>query len=266
MQIITMATLKGGSGKTLNTFNIAGVLAETKKILLIDVDPQCNLSFNCGVDITDRNALTIRDIFNNTPRNQPKAEEVIIHSPIAELPNLDIIPSSILLFETEMKIFNKGNREHILETFIQNNQDILENYDYIIIDTNPSMSIININAFYIADKIILSSDVSTNSINGAELFCQLWDEKREELNRDDNIAALIICNLDKRANLGKDLIEYAQSEPFSKDLVLQTVIPATVKLKDTEINHKPINILYPKTDIKLTFDKIVNELKERKVL
>ena len=70
-----------------------------------------------------------------------------------------------MLFRTEMNMANKTNREHILEFFINNNHDYLENYDYILIDTNPSMSIININAFYVADKIILTSDVSTNSIN-----------------------------------------------------------------------------------------------------
>ena len=53
MKIITMATLKGGAGKTINTFNISGILAESNKILLIDVDPQCNLSSNCGMDVSD---------------------------------------------------------------------------------------------------------------------------------------------------------------------------------------------------------------------
>lgn len=266
MKIITMATLKGGSGKTINTFNLAGLVAEENKVLLIDVDPQCNLSNNCGIDVSDRNMLTIRDVFHNTPKSQPKAEDIIIKQPIEELPMLDIIPSSILLFETEMKIYNTGNREHILENFINNNMDKIGEYDYIFIDTNPSMSLTNINAFYIADSIIISSDVSINSINGAELFCQLWDEKREELYKDDNIAAMIICNYDKRTNLGKDLIEYTHAASFSKNLVLDTIIPATVKLKDTETNHKPVNVLYPNENIKFAFDGVVSELKGRAVL
>ena len=62
MKIITMATLKGGAGKTMNTFNIAGILAEKHRVLLIDVDPQCNLSNNCGVDIADPDLKTVRDI------------------------------------------------------------------------------------------------------------------------------------------------------------------------------------------------------------
>ena len=266
MKIVTMATLKGGSGKTMNTFNIAGILAESKKVLLIDVDPQCNLSSNCGVDVADVNLKSVKDIFDNLPKSQPTAQDIIFKSPISELPNLDIIPSSILLFKTEMSMANKTNREHILEFFINNNKEYLEQYDYIMIDTNPSMSVININAFYVADRIILSSDISTNSINGAELFCSLWDERREELYKTDNIAALIICNYDRRANLSKNLVAYTSGASFSQDLVIQTVIPTTVKLKNTEVEHQPVNLLYPKDEIRKIYDDIILELQEKGVL
>lgn len=266
MKIITMGTLKGGAGKTINLFNIASIIAETSKVLLIDVDPQCNLSFDCGVDITKRNVLTVRDIFSNTYKAQPSAEQIIIKSPVQELPNLDIIPSSILLFKTERKIQSVSNREHILENYIKDNIDTFEQYDYIFIDTNPSMSITNLNAFYIADEIILSSDVSTNSINGAELFCELWDEYREELRKEDNIAAIIISNYDKRTKLGKELITYTKQANFSKELVLDAIIPSTVKLKDCEVRHKPVNILHPDTDICKAFREVVKELKDREVL
>lgn len=266
MKIITMGTLKGGAGKTINLFNIAGILAETHRVLLIDIDPQCNLSFDCGVDITNRDTLTIRDIFNNTPKNQPSAKKVIMKGVIKELPNLDIIPSSILLFETERRVFNVGNREHILENFIKNNIDELDEYDYIMIDTNPSMSLVNINAFYVADEIIISSDMSTNSVNGAELFCQLWDEHREELMKEDNISALIISNYDKRTKLGKELIKHTKQADFSRDLVLDSIVPSTVKMKDCEIQHKPVNILYKNEEICLIYKKVVKELFDREVL
>ena len=273
MKIITMATLKGGSGKTMNTFNIAGILAENHKVLLIDVDPQCNLSSNCGIDVSEVGILTIRDIFEKYSYNeQPKAQDVIVKSPIEELPNLDIIPSSILLFEVEEKITLLEGRSFILKNFFKRNKEYLNRYDYVLIDTNPSMSVFNINACYIADSIIISSDVSTNSINGAELFCSLWDAKRNQINqtadtpKEDNIAALIIGNYDKRTNLSKELIEYVHTAEFSKDMVLETLIPATVKLKDTEVDHKPINIRHPKENIRTYYDNIISELLERGIL
>lgn len=267
MKIITFATLKGGSGKTMNAFNIAGVLAESHKILLIDVDPQCNLTSNCGINSTLDGLVTIRDIFANFSETQPTPDEVICKSPIKDLPNLDIIPSSIMLFETEMNLVSIAGRENFLTYYIEDNKDFFEeNYDYIIIDTNPSMSIVNINAFVVADSIILSSDVSTNSISGAKLFCDLWGNKRKPLRKKDNIAALILCNYDKRTNLGKSLIEYSSDAEFSKDLVLKTVVPSTVKLKNTEVEHQTVNLLYPKDEIRKVYDDIISELRERGVL
>lgn len=267
MKIVTMATLKGGSGKTMNTFNISGILAEDKRVLLIDVDPQCNLSSNVGIDVSDPDISTVRDIFGNLPENQPAPEQIIFKSPIKGLPNLDIIPSSIMLFETEMNMVNATGRENFLKYYIDDNRGYLENnYDYILIDTNPSMSIINVNAFYVSDKIVLTSDVSTNSISGAELFCSLWKSKRKSLRKEDNIAALIICNYDKRTNLGKSLIDYTSAASFSQDIVLKTVIPSTVKLKNTEVEHKPVNLLYSKDKIRKVYDGIISELKEKGVL
>ena len=77
---------------------------------------------------------------------------------------------------------------------------------------------------------------------------------------------MILCNRDKRANLGNELIEYSSSADFSKDLVLNTVVPSTVKMKNTEVEHQPVNLLYPKDEIKKVYDDIVAELKERGVL
>lgn len=266
MKIITMGTLKGGAGKTMNTFNIAGIVAEDKKVLLLDVDPQCNLSSNCGIDITNRETYSIKDVFENPVSSQPAPEDIIIKSPIEDLPNLDIIPSSIFLFRTEKNLYAKGDRERILQKYLQRHNDVFNTYDYIIIDTNPSMSFTNTNAFLVADEIILSCDVSSNSITGAELFCELWDETREELGIDDNISAMIVSNYDGRSNLAKDLSEYTQTTAFSKDIVLETVVSTTVKLKETEAMHLPINILSPSHKACTQYRNIVNELREREVL
>lgn len=264
-----MATLKGGSGKTMNTFNISGILAETSKVLLIDIDPQCNLTSNCGVDTSNLDIKTVKDIFENLPKDQPTAEEVIFKSPIPELPNLDLIPSSILLFKTEEQISNRRNNEHILENFIKKNDKYLNQYDYIMIDTNPSMSLININGFFIADSIVLSSDISSNSISGAELFCALWEDTREQMDqREDNVRALILCNVDKRSKLIEEVSGYINSDAYSipNDIIVNTIIPMTVKLKNTEIEHQPVNLLYPKDTIRTTYDSVISELKDKGVL
>lgn len=262
---IVFGTLKGGAGKTMNAFNIGGLLAEKKKVLLIDVDPQCNLTNNCGVDITDRNSLSIKDIFENNPKEQPKADDIIVKAPIEELPKLDIIPSSIFLFQTESTLYTKADRVGILQKYMKSQANVFDTYDYIIIDTNPSMSFININAFVIADHIILSCDVSNNSLTGAELFCQLWDERRDELGIEDNIDALLISNYDGRSNLAKDLVEFTGTGTL-KDLILKSMISNTVKLKECEVAHKPINVYSPKHKACEQYRAVIKELKKGGVL
>lgn len=273
-KIITFATLKGGAGKTMNLFNLAGVMAgRGKKVLLIDVDPQCNLSANCGIDVADMGFITVKDIFAKYQvTEQPKAKDVTIKSPIKGLPTLDIIPSSIMLFNVEEGITILEGKTRILKNFINRNKNALQDYDYIFIDTNPSMSVFNINAFYVADAIIISTDVSSNSISGAELFCGLWDAKREQINetaearKEDNIEALLIGNYSKRSNLSKELLEYVHIANFSKDIILNTIIPATVQLKDTEVNHSPINILHKGSKAHQAYEDLADELIRKEIL
>ena len=273
-KIITFATLKGGAGKTMNLFNLAGVVAARgRNVLLIDVDPQCNLSANCGIDVADMGFTTVKDIFAKyKATEQPKAKDAIIRHPISELENLDIIPSSILLFNVEDDITLLEGRTKILKSFINRNKKDLQPYDYIFIDTNPSMSVFNINAFYAADAIIISTDVSSNSISGAELFCGLWDAKREQINetadirKEDNIEAILIGNYSKRSNLSKELLEYVHAADFSRDIILDTIIPATVKLKETEVSHMPINLLHKGDKAHQAYENLANELLRKGIL
>ena len=150
MKVIAFGTLKGGTGKTTVAFNVGGILAEEHKVLFIDVDPQANLSDNAGVDTTDQTGATIRDVFGDW--KETKADDVITKSPIWQLPNMDIIASHIRLTATEHQLVSAPGRERILQKWMERNKDVLSQYDYIILDTNPSMGIVNQNAFMTADR------------------------------------------------------------------------------------------------------------------
>lgn len=265
--ICCFATLKGGAGKTMNVFNVAGILAEKNNVLVVDVDPQCNLSLDCGIDIATTGTYSVKEIYEKLPKEQPHPSKVVVKNTIKELPKLDVIPSSIFLFQTEKEMSVRGDRERILEKYFKKHSDFFSQYKYILFDTNPSMSYVNINALLLADNIILSCDVSNNSVTGAELFCSLWDSTREDLGEEkDNVTAMLISNYDGRSALAKDLISYSKEQAFSKDIVLKNFISSTVRLKETEINHKPINILYPKHNACEQYRAVVQELKKREVL
>ncbi|MCL2426493.1 MAG: ParA family protein [Oscillospiraceae bacterium] len=262
MKTVTIGTLKGGTGKSSTLFNLAGLIAEQHKILLIDCDPQTNLSLNCGVDITAKGIKTVKNIFDD----DATAQEVIFKNPIKELVNIDIIPSSITLTATELQIVSRAGRENILYNFILDNQAILNEYAYILIDTSPSMGIVNQNAFFVADSVILVSDVSINGIQGAELFIELWGNARKYLRKTDNVKALVLNNFDKRIKLSGELMDYCKENESIKNIVLENVIPASVQVKNTEIEHKPINLIHKNAAIHKAYKDVAQELQKRGVL
>lgn len=275
--IIVFATLKGGTGKTSTAFNIAGEIAATgKKVLLADFDAQANLTTNVGIDITEANYYSISNIFEDrtiTP------EKVITKHPIPELPTIDIIPSMIRLIQTEATILmNAASRERLFYNWIKRNEEALSEYDYMILDTNPSMSVLNKNAFYAADHIVLVSDVDKNSIQGCEVFCALWEADRADLDKEDNVSAILVNNCDIHTNVAQGVIEYYQEDEYFSLRLIKQYIPSTVKFKDTNAMHKPLNVLYPKPSYKpdgspdalekakLALKAVVNELTERGIL
>lgn len=264
MKVIAFGTLKGGTGKTTVAFNIGGILAEEHKVLFIDVDPQCNLSDNAGVDTADQDGATIRNVFDNP--NKVTAAEVITSEPLWQLPNLDIISSHIRLTATELQLVSTPAREKILKKWIAKNKEALEQYDYIILDTNPSMGVVNQNAFMAADSIILISDVSKKAIQGAQLFTYLWGEICESMDVEDNTKALILNNCDKRIGLTANIKEYYRDDEEFGKILMESTIPSRVDVKNTETQYLPINLTAPNSDACEAFRTVVSELKQREVL
>lgn len=263
MRTIAFGTLKGGTGKTTVAYNIAGILAEEHRVLLVDVDPQANLSDNAGIDTTDQDARTIKDVFEN-PKGT-RAEDIIAKAPMWQLPNLDIIPGHIRLTAMEKKLVVTTGREYILKRWFEMNHDVLGQYDYILLDSNPSMGTVNENAFLVADSIVLVSDVSRKAVQGAELFVYLWGESREELNIPDNVKALVINNSDKRIALSRQLEDYYREDDEFGKLLMDTVIPSRVDIKNTELKYLPINITAPNSDSCDAFRDLVSELIRKEV-
>lgn len=266
MKVITYATLKGGTGKTMTTFSTAGILAERKnKVLIFDADPQANITSNLGIDETQEGFIGIQEIFEN-----PKFDvnKLIIRSPIEELPTLDIIPSSVFLTATETKIISLAGREFLLRNYIRKNADIFEKYDYIMFDTNPNMGIVNQNVFLVSDAIILITIPGKNGLKGAELFEALWGDIIDRLGMKNNIKGLLINMLDQRLKLQKEFIEYCLDEEDIDEedirkILFKAIIPKNAKLAETEIEVRPIN-MYDKLSSGYTaYNKFVDELLER---
>lgn len=256
-KIAAFATLKGGTGKTMTAFNVSGILAEKHKVLMIDCDPQCNLSSNAGVDITDPDEPSIRTVFDDGKTNPLN---ITIPGVIDDLPNLDIIPSSLYLIETEMNMISRSGRENLLSNWFKRNKEHFDRYDYIIIDTNPSMGLVNQNVFVCANSINLVTDVGHNAKLGANAFIYLWEKRREDLQLDDNIRSLIVNNYDKRIGLSGDFIEDILDSEGLMDLFVLPVIPSRVLIKDTEGKMKPINLISKRSEGLIAYRTLVENL------
>ena len=263
MKVVAVGTLKGGTGKTTVLFNVAGVLAKKYKVLLIDIDPQCNLSAACGVNIANKKRLSSRDIFRDDVDVTP--EDIVVKQPIKELPNLDVIPSHMLMTAIEFFMVNRSAREWVLENYINDNKEFFDLYDYVLIDTNPSMGIVNQNAFTVADSIFLVTDISEDGIVGAELFSYLWEGIRKALRKPDNIKALVINNADRRISLTKELKEYCEDSDELLSLLVDDTIYAKAIYKDARISHLPVNVISGGREATKDVEAVVNGLFEKGV-
>lgn len=269
MKITTFGTLKGGVGKTMLCFNIGGILAQIGyKVLIVDNDLQGNLTNNIGIDRTLKEMYTMYDIYN-TDHHQPSPEKIVYQRPNTRVPNLDLIPSSIFMHRAELKLSNVTGREVILKNYIEDNRDFFSQYQHILIDTNPSMSIVNQNAFFASDTILLVSDVSMNSLEGAQLFIALWEESRSRLRLPDNVKGFIINDFDTRTRLSSDFLEYIKTADDLDDIrsiMLETIIPRTVRITESELAAVPINIYDVYSKGCAAISSLTAELLEKNIL
>lgn len=262
MKIIAFGTMKGGTGKTTLAYNLGGLLAKRGRVLLWDLDPQCNLSQSAGMDINTRDVYTTKDVFDR-PETPP--EKIAVQ--LADLSeDLWIMPGSIDLTLTEATLPSKAGRELILRYYIEDNIEFFHQFDYILFDTNPSMSNVNQNGFVAADSIVLVSDVSLHSIRGAELFMYLWEDIRRSLRLPETIKALVLNNYDSRTKLAGELMEFCSEKDNLRDLVIPTVIPSRVAMKHTAIECKPISHLYERSDLVPVFRQVLDDLRGKGVI
>ena len=256
MKVISFATLKGGTGKSMITFNVAGALAERgKKVLCIDGDPQANLSSKL---CQSNQEGTLMDVF--------EFEDVKPSSVIkgTHIENIDAICTNINMTQTEFKLVTIPGRELILENFIEDNKSFFEaNYDYILIDTNPSFSVINQNVFLASDGIILVNDPSLDSLNGSKTFIQLWGQVLKRLRRPDNIKGFLINQYMKRRNIFEEFVDHCSQDEIIGKLLFKSLIPHTVKFAEANMENKTINIYDKKSDASIMLSEFVDELIER---
>lgn len=257
MKIITVAALKGGVGKTNFVFNLSTILSLKKqKVLLIDLDPQGNLSryFKISTQESKSKKLFLQNI-------KILNDEIIVSWNYKNI-NIDIIPTNISMTTVEKELIGRSAVDSILQRIFIKNLDFFKKYDYIIIDTSPSLNLINRNALLISDEIILISDNSIFSLDAINMLFSNWSAICEDLGIKNNINTIVLNNFD-HYKISKDFTEYITNSSF-KNKILKTKIPRKQIFKKSEFTGIP-SILLGKIENHI-YNNLFNELKDKEII
>ncbi len=236
-RVIAMCNQKGGVGKTTTTINLGASLAELgRRVLLVDFDPQGSLSVGLGLhphelELTVYNLLMQRDV---------AVDDVIIPSGI---PGMDLLPSNIDLAAAEVQLVNEVAREQTLQRVLQ---PAINTYDVILVDCQPSLGLLTVNALTAAHGVIVPLECEYFALRGVALLTTTIDKVRERLNPRLEIDGVLGTMYDGRTLHAREVLE--RLVQAWGDTVFHTVIKRTVKFSDSTVVGEPITTYAPASD------------------
>lgn len=236
-RIIAFANQKGGVGKTTTTLNVGACLADAgKKVLFVDLDPQANLT--SGIGINSHNLEV--SIYNVLLDAKKGIKRGIIST---SYKNIDIVPSHINLSSAEIEMVPLYGREFVLKKAME---EVINDYDFTLIDCPPSLSLLTVNALTTAKDIIIPVQAHHFALDGLEKLLDMVNIIKEEMNEDLQIRGVVLTLVDTRTNVFQEVIERLKNNPEIKDKIYNTFIRVNIKLVEAAKNGIPV-IYYDKS-------------------
>ncbi|MDX1672218.1 MAG: ParA family protein [Balneolaceae bacterium] len=246
MRTIAFTNQKGGVGKTTSTINIgAGLCLQGKKVLLVDLDPQANLTYSLRLN-SQRLDKTVYDVL----KGKAEPDEIIINHN-----GFDILPSSIELSGAELDFANEPARE----TLLRNTLRKLDHYDYVLIDCPPNLGLLTLNAFTAVKEVYIVLQSEYLALHGLSKLMDVIKVVKERLNPDIELTGIICTLYDKRKNLNREVVDHIKD--YFGPKVFNTIIRDNVALAEAPSHHKTIFEYDPESHGAQDYMQLAKEIK-----
>jgi chromosome partitioning protein len=251
MRSIALTNQKGGVAKTTTTVNLGACLAQMgKKVLLVDLDPQGNLSSWLGLDIH-----SLEKSMYNVFLEEVYFEEILTKTCVE---NMTVAPANVALAGVERILAHEKGRDLILRKRLL---PVANNYDYILLDCPPSLGLITINALTFVKEVIVPLETKVLALNGLVTLMNTVQVVKERLNHSLEVTGIIACRFDGRTNLSNEV--YNQIKERFKDKVFKTIIKENTRLAECPISGKPITLYAPDSSGAKDYADLAAEVVER---
>ncbi len=251
-RIIAIANQKGGVGKTTTSINLSASLAELgKKVLVIDTDPQGNTTSGLGIDKNELDNTIYELILGECSVHECILKDVI--------KGVSVLPSNVNLAAAEIELIGVDKKEFILKKEID---WVKDQYDYVLIDCPPSLSMLTVNAMTTANTVLVPIQCEYYALEGLSQLIHTVNLVKERLNPDLAMEGVVFTMFDSRTNLSNQVVENVK-EHF-KQKVFDTVIPRNIRLAEAPSYGMPISSYDPKSAGAEAYRSLAREIIQRK--
>jgi chromosome partitioning protein len=249
-KIIAVANQKGGVGKTTTVINLSAALGmRGKKVLIIDIDPQGNTASGLNID-SEKSATTYDLLINETPASEAVA--------VTDHVNVHLIPANQDLSGAQIEMVGMMARENRLKNALASVKD---QYDYIFIDTPPSLGLLTVNALNAAESILIPIQCEFYALEGISQLLKTLKIIKQNLNPDLSIEGVCLTMFDGRTNLSKEVMESVVAH--FKEKTYKSIIPRNIRLSEAPSFGKAISLYSPDSVGAVAYEKLADEFLSR---